>query len=137
MPLLLAAVLLHEYILKTCLPRYKLKAEALEAANHFVESFFRTRAQEELNRNDMVSLIWDTANDNIKCEISVFGSIKLERKRGGDIFMCIQDGNSRVRIHKDTFTKLYQYKESIQYLISFLEANAFSVQHDGQGLAEQ
>ena len=76
----------------TCLPRYKLKAEALEAANHFVESFFRTMAQEELNRNDMVSLIWDTANDNIKCEISAFGSIKLERKRGGDIFMCIQDG---------------------------------------------
>ena len=60
MPLLLAAVLLHEYILKTCLPRYKLKAEALEAANHLVESFFRTMAQEELNRNDTVSLIWDT-----------------------------------------------------------------------------
>ena len=40
MPLLPAAVLRHEYILKTCLPRYKLKAEALEAANHFVESFF-------------------------------------------------------------------------------------------------
>ena len=80
MPLLLAAVLLHEYILKTCLPRYKLKAEALEAANHFVESFFRAMAQEELNRNDMVSLIWDTANDNIKCEINAFGSIKLEKK---------------------------------------------------------
>ena len=33
--------------------------------------------------------------------------------------------------------KLYQYKESIQYLISFLEANAFSVQHGGQGVVEQ
>ena len=137
MPLLLAAVLLHEYILKTYLPRYKLKAEALEAANHFVESFFRAMAQEELNKNDMVSLIWDTANNNIKCKINAFGSIKLERKRGGDIFLCLQDANSRVRIHKDTFTKLYQYKESIQYMISFLEANAFSVQHGGQGVVEQ
>ena len=31
-------------------------------------------------RNDMMSLIWDTANDNIKCKIGAFGSIKLERK---------------------------------------------------------
>ena len=92
-------------------------------------------AQEELNRNDIVSLIWDTANDNIKYEINAFGTIKLERKNGGEIFLCLQDGNSRVRIHKDTFTKLYRYKESV-YLIAFLEANAFSVQH-GQGMAEQ
>ena len=87
--------------------------------------------QEELNRSDMMSLVWDTANDNIKCEISAFGSIKLERKKGGEIFLCLQDGNSRVRIHK-----LYQYKESIQHLISFIEANAFCGQH-GQGLAEK
>ena len=62
----------------------------------------------------MMSLVWDTANDNIKCEISAFGSIKLERKKGGELSLCLQDGNSCVRIHKDTFTKLYQYKESIQ-----------------------
>ena len=84
----------------------------------------------------MMYLIWDTANDNIKCEISAFGSIKLERKKGVEIFLCLQDGNSRVRIHKDTFTKLHQYNESIQYLISFLEANAFGGQY-GQDLDEQ
>ena len=80
-------------------------------------------------RNDMMSLIWDTAKDNIKCEISAFGSIKLERKNSGKIFLCLQDGNSRVRIHKDTFTKLYQYKTSIHYLISLLDTNVFGGQH--------
>ena len=65
-------------------------------------------------RNDMMSLIWDTANDNIKCKIGAFGSIKLERKNSGEIFLCLQDGNSRVRILKDTFTKLYQFKKCIQ-----------------------
>ena len=114
MPLLLAAFLLHEHLFKTCFPRYKLKAEALEAANRFVHCF--GMAQEELNRNDMMSLNWDTANDSIKCEISAFGNIKLERKQG-EIYLCIQDGNGRVRIHTDTFNKVYQYKESIQYLI--------------------
>ena len=43
--------------------------------------------------------------------------------------LCLQDGNSRVRIHKDTFTKLYQYKKSIQYLISLLDTNVFGGQH--------
>ena len=133
MPLLLAAFLLHEHLFKTCFPRYKLKAEALEAANRFVHCF--AMAQEELNRNDMMSLSWDTAKDSIKCEISAFTTIKIERKQG-EIYLCLQDGNSRVRIHKDTFTKLFQYKESIQYLISFLEANTFCLHH-GQGLAEQ
>ena len=133
MPLLLAAFLLHEHLFKTFFPRYKLKAEALEAANRFVHCF--GMAQEELNRNDMMSLSWDTANDSIKCEISAFGNIKLERKQG-EIYLCIQDGNGRVRIHTDTFNKVYQYKESIQYLISFLEANAFSL-YQGQGLSDQ
>ena len=58
MPLLLAVVLLHEYILKTFLPRYKLKAEAFEASNHFVECWFRKMAQEELNRNDIYLFIY-------------------------------------------------------------------------------
>ena len=57
-------------------------------------------AQEVLNRNDMVSLIWDTANDNIKYKINAFGTIKLERKNGGKIFLCLQDGKSRVRMHR-------------------------------------
>ena len=47
-------------------------------------------SQEELNRNDMMSLIWDTGNDNIKCQISAFGSIKLERKKGGEIFCAFK-----------------------------------------------
>ena len=48
MPLLLAVVLLHEYILKTFVPQYKLQAEAFEVANHFVECWFLTMAQEEM-----------------------------------------------------------------------------------------
>lgn len=127
--------LLHEYILKTFFPRYKLKAEALEAARHFVECFQDRMAQEELNKNDMLSLNWDTAKDAIKCDISAFGTIKLERKRG-EIFLIVQDGSTRIRMHKDTFAMLCQYKESIQYLISFLEANAFKADH-GQGLVQQ
>ena len=134
MPVLLAVVLLHN-IFKLFFPRYKLKAEALEASRHFVDSLLYTLAQEQVNRNDMVSLNWDTANNVIKCDISAFGTIKVERKNG-EIFLVIQDGNARVRIYKDTFIKIYQFKESIQYLMSFLEANAFSVHH-GQGLDEQ
>lgn len=81
-PLRLADLFLHEYIFKNCLPRYKLKAESLEASNHVVDCFLRTMAPKELNRNDMVSLIWDTVNDNIKYEISAFDIIRLERKKG-------------------------------------------------------
>ena len=85
-------------------------------------------AQEEVNRTDIMSLNWDTTNDVIKCEISAFGTIKLERKNG-DIFLLVLDGSTRIRIHKETFIKLYQYKESTQYLMSFLEANAFTLHY--------
>lgn len=135
MPVLTAVVLLHEYILKVFLPRYKLKAEALEASRHLVDSLLYTMAQEQVKRNDTESLTWDTANNLIKYDISALGTIKIERKNG-ELFLVIQDGNARVRIHKDTFLKLYQFKESIEYLMSFLEANAICVHH-GQGLDEQ
>ena len=135
MALLLATFLLHEYIFKLFFPRYRLKAEAIEAARHFVECYLHTMAQEQLNTNDMMSLNWDTAKDTIKCEISAFGIIKLERKNG-EIFLNVQDGNTRIRIHKDSFRILCQYKESIEYLMSFLESNAFSIQH-GQSLVQE
>lgn len=134
MPMITSILFLHEIILKTFFPRYKIKAEALEAANHFVECFQATMAQEELNRNDLslnknelLSLQWNVSSSNIRCEINAFGTIKLERKNG-DTFVIIQDANSRLRMSKDTFKLLSEYKESILYLISFLEANAF-VQH--------
>ena len=79
-----------------------MKAEALEAARHFVECDLHTMAQEQLNTKDMMSLNLDTAKDTIKCEISAFGTIKLERKNG-EIFLNVQDGNTRIRIHKDSF----------------------------------
>ena len=85
-------------------------------------------AQEELNRNDLLSLQWNVAGDNIKCEINSFGVIKLERKNG-EINLIIQDANSRLRMSKDTFKLLCEYKESILYLIAFLEAKAFAQQH--------
>ena len=107
----------------------------MEAAQHFVECFLGTMAQEQLNTNDKLSLHWDTKKDNIKCEIGAFGTIKLERKNA-EIFLIVQDGTNRVRIHKDTFAILCQYKESIEYLMSFLESNAFMIQH-GQGLAQK
>ena len=135
MYVLFAAFLPHEYIFKLFFPKYKLKAEALEAARHFVESFNHTMAQEQVERNDMVSLNWDTSNNQIKCEISAFGTIKIERKND-EVVLIVQDGNGRIRIHKDTFLKLYQFKESIQFLMSFLEDNPFGAHH-GQGLDEQ
>lgn len=135
MPVLLTAYLLHEYIFKLFFPRYKIKAEALEAARHFVDSVLHTMAQKQVASNEMESLVWDTSNNLIKCDISAFGTIKIERKNG-EVFLVTQDVNGRVRIHKDTFIKLYQFKESIQYLMSFLEANSFSGHH-GQCLDEQ
>ena len=130
MPFLSSILFLHEIILKTFFPRYKLKAEALEAARHFVECYQETMAQEELNRNDLLSLQWNVAGDNIKCEINSFGVIKLERKNG-EINLIIQDANSRLRMSKDTFKLLCEYKESILYLIAFLEANAFTQHQNG------
>ena len=136
MPFITAVLFLHEVILKTFFPRYRLKAEALEASRHFVECFEKNMAQEELNRNDLLSLQWNVSGDNIKCEINSFGVIKLERKNG-DITLIIQDANSRLRMTKDTFKLLCEYKESILYLISFLEANAFVQHQNGQCLAQQ
>lgn len=135
MPMLTAILLLHEYILKSFVPYYKIKAEALEAARRFVESFNHSMAQQELNRNDLLSLQWNTAADTIKCEISAFGIIKFER-RNGEIYLGFQDGNGRIRMHKNTFHLLCEYKESILYLMSFLEANSFTKYH-GQGVGEE
>ena len=136
MSLLTAILFLHEIVLKTFFPRYRVKAEALEAARHFVVCFEKTMAQEELNRNDLLSLQWNVSGDNIKCEINSFGVIKLERKNG-EINLIIQDANSRLRMSKDTFKLLCEYKESILYLISFLEANAFVQRQNGQCLAQK
>ena len=135
MPILTAILLLHEYILKSFFPYYKIKAEALEAARHFVESFQRIMAQEELNRNDLLSLQWNTTTDTIKCDINAFGVIKFERKNG-EIFLSIQNGNGRIRMHKNTFNLLCEYKESILYLISFLEANSLNIHH-GQSMVKE
>lgn len=115
---------LHEHIITY----YKVKAEALEAARHFEECFHRTMAQAELNRNDRLSLHWDTEKQTIKCDVNAFGVIKLERKNN-EIWLIIQDGNIRLKMQKDTFNTLCEYKESIEYLISFLEANTFSPHH--------
>ena len=57
--MLTAIVLFHEYIFKTFVPLYKIKAEALEAARHFVECFQETMEQEELNRIGLMSLQWN------------------------------------------------------------------------------
>lgn len=132
MPMLTAILFLHEHILKRIVPYYKIKAEALAAARHFVECFQLTMAQEELNRNDMLSLHWDTEKQTIKCDVNTVGVIKVERKNG-EIYLIIQDGSTRVRMQKDTFTTLCEYKESIEFLMSFLEANAF-FPHRGQNL---
>lgn len=132
--MLTAIWFLHEHILKRIIPYYKIKAEALEAARHFVECIQLTMAQEELNRNDMLSLHWDTEKQTIKCEVNAFGVIKLERKNG-EIYLIIHDGSTRVRMQKDTFTMLCEYKESIEFLMSFLEANAF-FPHHGQNLVK-
>ena len=135
MLILTAILFLHEHILKRIFPYYKIKAEALEAARHFVECFHLTMAQAELNRNDMLSLSWDTEKHTIKCDVSPFGVIKLERKNN-EIWLIIQDGNTRIKMQKDTFSMLCEYKESIEYLISFLEANAFSPHH-GQNIIKE
>lgn len=52
-----------------------------------------------------MSLNWDTTNDVIKCEISAFGTIKLERKNS-DIFLLVQDGSTRIQMD----TQGYFYK---------------------------
>ncbi|MCG8115589.1 MAG: hypothetical protein N0E45_09505 [Candidatus Thiodiazotropha endolucinida] len=133
--MLTAIFVLNEYILKTFFPRHKIKAQALEAANHFVESFYQRMAQEDLNRNDLLSFQWNTAADTIKWEISSFGTIKFDR-RNGEIHISIQDGNNRIRMHQNTFLLLCEYKESILYLMSFLETNSFN-NHHGQGVAKE
>ena len=107
----------------------------MEAARHFVEIFKHNMAQEELNRNDLLSLQWNTAADTIRCEISAFGIIKFER-RNGEVYLSLQDGNGRIRMHKNTFHLLCEYKESILYLMSFLEANSFT-KHHGHGVVEE
>lgn len=132
--LLTAILVLHEVVLKTFFPRYRLKSETLEASRHFVECFENNMAQEELNRNDLLSLQWNVSDDNIKCEINRSGLIKLERTNG-EINLIIQDVNSPLRMSKDTFKLLCEYKERILYLISFLEANAFVHHQNGQCLA--
>ena len=53
-------------------------------------------------------------------------------KRWSD-FLIIQDGNTKIRMKKATFDRLYEYRESISFLISFLEGNS-SVQQDGSCL---
>ena len=126
--MLTAIWFLHEHILKRIIPYYKFKAEALEAARYFVEWFQHRMAQEQLNTNDMVSINWDTERQAIKCDINGFGAIKIERKNG-EIYLIIQDGSTRVRMQKDTFVMLCSYKESIEYLMSFLEANAYTAHH--------
>ena len=46
-------------------------------------------------------------------------------------FLIIQDGNSEIRMKKATFDRLYEYRERISFLISFLEGNS-SVQGGGR-----
>ena len=107
----------------------------MEAARHFVEIFKHSMAQEELNRNDLLSLPWNTAADTIRWEISAFGIIKFER-RNGEVYLSLQDVNGRIRIHKNTFHLLCEHKENILYLMSFLEANSFT-KHHGHGVVEE
>ena len=105
MPALTAIILFHEYIAKTFIPYYNIKVEALEASNHLVRILQDIMAQEELNRSGMLSLQWNPNRESIKCEINVLCSVKLENK-DGEIYLVIQDGNSRIRMRKDTFNIL-------------------------------
>ncbi len=122
---LTAIVFLHEYIAKTFIPNYKIKSEAREAATRFVHSCFGSilMAQAQLNRSGILSLEWSPAKDTIKCLVNSRCSIKLESK-GEDIYLVIQDGNSRIRMHRRTFDTLYEFKESISFLISFIEGHS-------------
>lgn len=129
MSILTAIVLFHEYLAKSFIPYYKIKAEAFEAANHFVESFRERMAQEELDRGGFLSLQWNPNEESIKCDVNVFCSIKIELK-DNEIYLIIQDAHSRIRMKKATFDRLYEYKESISYLMSFLAGNS-SVQRNG------
>ena len=91
MAILAAIVLFHEYFAKSFIPYYKIKAEAFEAANSFVESFWETMVQEEINRSGVESLQWTPGADSIKCKVNAFCSIKVELK-DCQIFFIIQDG---------------------------------------------
>ena len=87
MAILAAIVLFHEYFAKSFIPYYKIKAEA----NSFVESFWETMVQEEINRSGVESLQWTPGADSIKCKVNAFFSIKVELK-DCQIFLIIQDG---------------------------------------------
>lgn len=80
-------------------------------------------AQEQLNAGGFHSLQWIPKKKMVKCIVNPFCSIKVENT-GDGVFLIIQEGNSRIRMRKDTFNQLYEYKESIQFLMSFLESNS-------------
>ena len=132
MPILTAIILFHEYLAKQFIPYYKIKAKAFEAANLFVESYQERMAQEQVNRSGFLSLQWNPSEECIKCDVDVVCSLKLELK-DAKIFLTIQDGHSRIRLRKETFDRMYEYKGSISYLMSFLEGHS-SVRRDGQDL---
>ena len=59
-------------------------------------------AQEEINRSDVLSFQWTPGADSIKCKVNAFCSIKVELK-DGEIFLIIQDGNSKIRMNSHRF----------------------------------
>ena len=93
--MLTAVLFLHEYILKRIIPYNEIEAEAVEAARHSVGCFFffffffylkKKMGQEDLNRNDMLSLQWNTENQTTKCDINTFSVIKLEQHKWRNLY---------------------------------------------------
>ena len=75
------------------------------------------------NTGGFQSVHWDPHNCNVKCKVNKFCSIKVEKK-DSTIYLVVQEGSSRIRLAKETFDNLYELRESILFLMSFVESNS-------------
>lgn len=84
-------------------------------------------AQAQVNaslRDGFRSLQWNPKDCNIKCELNRFCSIKVEKKKD-NVFIVMQEATSpRIKLTMDTFENLCELKESILFLMSFVDVNS-------------
>lgn len=79
-------------------------------------------AQEQVNKQTVSTLDWNPQKGDIKYAVTDCFSFKVECK-DGQIYVIIQEGNTRVKLRQQMFDRLREFTESISYLISFVEAN--------------
>lgn len=78
--------------------------------------------QAGLTNSGFYSVQWNPNTETIKYNVNAVCSIKVELKNK-ETYIIVQEGNSKIKLNKHTFNSLFEYKESIDFLISFLEGN--------------